>query len=314
MINGDIFGTAILFLQLYIHHSLGAVHHTITSTARVNNEPAHRTINKVLHDFIPLDRFVAPCLAIRRQYQLDRSIRFFNLAFLLHKYRHLSFGDHKDRVWGLLGLANDAEKLRETVNVRLTWQETFIQAARHYVFTPIRQDDWLRGMNVLALASYKTPAPPSTRANARRILPSWVPDYRLAEAAWGVPILDSEFLSNPTRCRRATSLSQACHRAYLSESLDGHDVTAHQVMNFEEQLYPLGSRSSFLREQGFVGMGSPWIREGDVLVVLEGAMVPSILQQVEETEHFTLVSKAFCDGLMDGEVADAGHAEVLSIV
>lgn len=133
---------------------------------------------------------------------------------------------------------------------------------------------------------------------------------KLLTAIWRVPILDHEFLSNPTATRRATDFSrdgwkawaQPAARATITEAKLKRD-------NYDEGLRPQRSRASFLGAKGFVGIGPTSMRQGDLVCVIEGAMFPFILREKDPAESvYTLVGEAYCDGIMDGEAFHMGLA------
>ena len=61
----------------------------------------------------------------------------------------------------------------------------------------------------------------------------------------------------------------------------------------------------FITQKGYVGMGPPDSKTGDVVVVLIGSRVPFVLRP-SDVGKFFLVGEAYCHGVMDGEILGTG--------
>lgn len=62
-------------------------------------------------------------------------------------------------------------------------------------------------------------------------------------------------------------------------------------------------RSPFVTEKGHLGLTSRYVRPGDTVAIIASAELPFILRQ-REGGHFTMVSEAYVDGIMDAEAVD----------
>ncbi|KAF1911339.1 hypothetical protein BDU57DRAFT_543229 [Ampelomyces quisqualis] len=67
-------------------------------------------------------------------------------------------------------------------------------------------------------------------------------------------------------------------------------------------------RSPFVTVKGHLGLTSHTARKGDVVAVIAGAQLPSILRPRDSGKH-ELVGEAYVDGIMDGEAVNAGTWE-----
>jgi hypothetical protein len=80
--------------------------------------------------------------------------------------------------------------------------------------------------------------------------------------------------------------------------------------NYNRQLHnALGGRRIFYTKGGYIGIGPPGVREGDLVTVLHGINVPVLLR--EAGSHFVLVGTCCVAGMMDGEAVKGKEAEVM---
>ena len=100
-IDGDTFSAAVLLLEICSHHWLSMRRDDVV----YNVQHQHKTW--AIHD--P----VQPSVAVRMRYQDQqyRTSRFFNMAHILRRFRHLEFTEPEDRVLGVHALVNDKEAL-----------------------------------------------------------------------------------------------------------------------------------------------------------------------------------------------------------
>ena len=60
-------------------------------------------------------------------------------------------------------------------------------------------------------------------------------------------------------------------------------------------------RNIFVTNQGRLGMASDKVREGDIIAMLLGGEVPTVLRPSETAGHYTFVAECYVHGFMDGE-------------
>ncbi|KAH7388923.1 heterokaryon incompatibility protein-domain-containing protein [Cadophora sp. MPI-SDFR-AT-0126] len=73
------------------------------------------------------------------------------------------------------------------------------------------------------------------------------------------------------------------------------------------------NRRFFRCEGGRLGWGPDQVREGDVICILHGAMVPFVLRSVGQ-DRFEIIGDAYVHGIMDGEAMSLDGVEDMSIV
>lgn len=400
-IDADTFCDAINLLKLYVYHFVG----TLRRTSR--SKETKDIINKILEKTEPIDGPIHPSISMRRQYQFDPNVRFFSMAHILRRFRHLEFTNPRDRVYGVLGLANDWENLGIPIRYSkyVTDETVFTETTKKIIQKDVEDDDPWGGINFMSLCGENPPKIAQSPSTGNR-LPSWVPNLnqqnpftladetrffsshpfnasrgfrhpitreeqdgvdqniflcsvvvidrikrtgvqeaglqkavisiarfaldsreivtsdtssvhpycsepqKLVDARWRVPVLDHEFLSNPTALRRATGLSREGYIALLgmngADSIQNSDTKRN---NYLESLNALKSRMPFLGEKGFLGIGPSNTQKGDLVCVIRGGAFPFILREsrsAAESAYHELVGEAFCDGIMDGEAFHMG--------
>jgi hypothetical protein len=72
-------------------------------------------------------------------------------------------------------------------------------------------------------------------------------------------------------------------------------------------------RSPFVTTKGHLGLTSQCVRQGDVIAVVGGALVPFILRRCDNGKY-RIVSEAYVDGIMDGEAAASSKWEHIELV
>ena len=65
-------------------------------------------------------------------------------------------------------------------------------------------------------------------------------------------------------------------------------------------------RSPFVTQKGHLGLGSQYVRSGDIVAVIARAQVPFVLRGRDDGSY-TIVSEAYMDGIMDGEATVKGE-------
>jgi hypothetical protein len=63
----------------------------------------------------------------------------------------------------------------------------------------------------------------------------------------------------------------------------------------------MSGRCIFQTNQGYIGMGSTDIRQGDVLVILKGARTPFVLRRAGEAQQYRVIGDAYVDEFMQFE-------------
>jgi len=141
--------------------------------------------------------------------------------------------------------------------------------------------------------------------------------------------------------RRSTSWvpirARSCQTAFqrhpdLEERLERLAVDG-DASRFYSSVIPLCERRRlFITLNGYIGLGSDSVREGDVVCVLSGADLPFVLRrirvdnagadesihlasdQISPADHYVLVGECYMEGLMNGEAVAAveGHAAEFS--
>jgi hypothetical protein len=72
-------------------------------------------------------------------------------------------------------------------------------------------------------------------------------------------------------------------------------------------------RAPFVTEKGHPGLSSRHVLRGDLVALIHGAEVPFILRS-QTNGKYKIVSEAYVDGIMDGEVAEGAHWENLAFI
>ncbi|KAF9499148.1 HET-domain-containing protein, partial [Pleurotus eryngii] len=106
---------------------------------------------------------IKPVIHNRNWYHNSEKRKIQTLGYLIHKYRSRpQFADRRDRIYGLLGLACDADTLGIEVDYTKTWEEVYTDATKRIIN---------RGkIDVLSMVEY-----PKTSSR----LPSWVSDLNV---------------------------------------------------------------------------------------------------------------------------------------
>ncbi|KAJ4179443.1 hypothetical protein NW755_012528 [Fusarium falciforme] len=81
--------------------------------------------------------------------------------------------------------------------------------------------------------------------------------------------------------------------------------------NYRDSMSVMLGKRPFLTQMGYLGMGPVEAQPGDAVVILCGGRIPFVLHPLEppgrfregEDSMFSFVGEAYCDGVMDGEVA-----------
>lgn len=74
------------------------------------------------------------------------------------------------------------------------------------------------------------------------------------------------------------------------------------------------SRRLFLTSSGFMGIGPPWMREGDRIAVAFGLIMPVVLRPSQaDANTYILIGPCYVQGIMDGEVVTAFESKPVSV-
>ncbi|KAH6975010.1 heterokaryon incompatibility protein-domain-containing protein [Ilyonectria sp. MPI-CAGE-AT-0026] len=69
-------------------------------------------------------------------------------------------------------------------------------------------------------------------------------------------------------------------------------------------LEKLGDRRFFMTKTGYFGLGPAATQAGDVVCVLRGAFIPTVVRPATN-HHYTIIGECFVHGIMDGEMVDS---------
>lgn len=72
----------------------------------------------------------------------------------------------------------------------------------------------------------------------------------------------------------------------------------------------------YLTKKGYLGLGPGRSQPGDKVIVFHGETIPYLVRPVPERgdNMYLLIGEAYCDGIMDGELADTAEREVFYLV
>ncbi|KAK3489785.1 heterokaryon incompatibility protein [Neurospora crassa] len=163
-------------------------------------------------------------------------------------------------------------------------------------------------------------------------------------ALWRVPIGDQyvAYGVGQQHTKRTDSKVESVYRKfmayyedYASREGDWNDyITAHKAgnkqvnlaadMHMDELLaegyyiallYMQGKRP-YVTKNGYLGMGPGHSKPGDKVVVFHGDTIPYVVRPVPEKgdKVYLLMGEAYCDGIMDGELADTAEREDFYLV
>lgn len=173
------------------------------------------------------------------------------------------------------------------------------------------------------------------RAIAKPTLPQFYKtEQRRAEARWRVPIGDLYWTAASQMQRASSSVAGGeaevgygqcveslrvlveCmglvgeEQERRMEEWDWHGRHARGEVggDYRESMKYMVGKRPFVTGEGYLGMGPAEAAEGDVVVVFCGGRIPFVLRPREGGEGvFEFVGEAYCDGVMDGEAAEAGE-------
>lgn len=170
-VDGDRFCDAVNLLILYYHHHTGMLRFSATPQA-------HDMVGTLDEKIASLSGIIHQSAAVRRQYQLDSSVRRFNMAHILRKCCYLDFEKAKDRVYGVMGMANDREELNIPVRYEASasWQDVYTETTMKIIQKVVESDEPWSGINFLLLCGSNPPRIADSDPADNKGLPSWVPD------------------------------------------------------------------------------------------------------------------------------------------
>ena len=154
------------------------------------------------------------------------------------------------------------------------------------------------------------------------------------EAFWRVPCGDQLWLDN--KRKRATGAGLDAYNALVKEMVFYQSIISHNMdlqqpsmipgVSFDEQMaeYPRLLRSEarrqykvaldrqhdrrpFISLHGYIGLVPTHAKEGDLVVILFGAVQPFVLRRVGQ--QYELVGEAYVYGIMDGEFMEKNPLE-----
>jgi hypothetical protein len=154
-------------------------------------------------------------------------------------------------------------------------------------------------------------------ASAAKNHPIYPSQARRREAEWRVPIADlytyagTTTRPKPEVRRQFEAFVALCELFNLGEdpALSGADmehrhaaVADPDMSHYLTSLETTSGLRPFLTSKGYVGVGPVAMEHGDIVVMLLGARIPYVLRARDEV-GWSLVGEAYCDGVMDGELA-----------
>jgi hypothetical protein len=239
---------------------------------------------------------------------------------LLSQCRHQLTSDPRDRIYALLGLADDA--ISAELDPR--YEETIVQT---FVRTTERLITLQRSLYVLSQAS-------GQETSGVENLPSWVPHWNApaeSREEWlAITQMRSFVEASFTACSDTdavvtlltgnvlklkaiwvdviTSVSfEANHRQLFSARLGSSRNSNDGVRFMKDELEKAitGNRLIFIAQSGLIGIGPRNIKVGDCLFVLAGGKLPFVLRKWR-TKYLTLVGQCCVPGLMHGEATESG--------
>jgi hypothetical protein len=160
------------------------------------------------------------------------------------------------------------------------------------------------------------------------IYPSW---QRREEAEWRVPIADiwEANEAGPGSRQRATHRAMRAlaelrdELAWMESPRQGAPPATMNTRLNEASMYRLGMSKMkgmrpFITRYGYVGVGPGAMCPGDVVVVFFGAQVCSVLRPKGSWtilwKKYQYIGEAYCDGVMDGELAGQRWEEAFILV
>jgi hypothetical protein len=136
------------------------------------------------------------------------------------------------------------------------------------------------------------------------------------EALWRTPIAD-QWRAESMWIRPEPRIGDVYNLLLSSEDakLSMEDYT---MQYFEYMMTATNTRIPFSTKKGYLGLGSKFIRPGDMVMVLFGADVPVVLRETGDG-RYTLIGEAFVSGIMYGEIVEElrGHprrSEIFELV
>ncbi|KAH7628980.1 hypothetical protein B0T09DRAFT_374624 [Sordaria sp. MPI-SDFR-AT-0083] len=93
------------------------------------------------------------------------------------------------------------------------------------------------------------------------------------------------------------------------ESADKMSADAITRLGYLISLQNPSEKLPYLTEKGYLGMSPKHAEPGDLVVVFYGDRVAYVIRPAPEhgENMYTLVGEAYCDGIMDGEIADTAE-------
>lgn len=130
--------------------------------------------------------------------------------------------------------------------------------------------------------------------------------HRWLEAFWRIPTADQMWNVGRARANQTLYTSYAEVRRLMADQAP-FEALSRDAFNYCINLSYQISRKPFLSGRGYVGLVPKHALPGDQLAIVEGASVPYVFRERKGGKHgWELIGEAYVDGLMDGEVLEAG--------
>ncbi|KAL2137335.1 hypothetical protein VTI74DRAFT_3275 [Chaetomium olivicolor] len=203
------------------------------------------------------------------------------LALLRRMYEgnKMDATDERDRIFALLALACDADKLGLKPDYSVDdCGPLFVRVARALIQTTGR-------LEVLSCSQFP-------KASYHRLTTP-------------LPICAADWRSDLHICAIETISFWA---GMVSPEPDCETIQkgVHYTLEMDE----MDHKAPFMSKKGYVGLGPPKMMPGDMIVIFAGAHIPYVLRpSVDRDKHWEYVGEAYCDGVMDGEVWDESKLE-----
>ena len=159
--------------------------------------------------------------------------------------------------------------------------------------------------------------------------PIYASSQRRDEAEWRVPIADNwvAFELGGSAVRRATNRAMRALAEFhilmvwVESGRGGGPQAAPddgEPLMYRLSMGKMSGMPPFMTQLGYVGMGPPGMRSGDVVAILFGARVCSVLRPAATVtgapRQYYYVGEAYCDGVMDGELLGQRSEETFYLV
>ncbi|KAM5350266.1 hypothetical protein ACJ41O_006771 [Fusarium nematophilum] len=155
---------------------------------------------------------------------------------------------------------------------------------------------------------------------------------RREQALWRVPIGDL-YWTPADGTRRASEDVATAYRQCLAswDESDLHGLTSEELkarreewddklrsrqvgQDYRHSMEALSNKCPYMTHKGYLGMGPPGTRPGDVVVVFRGGRIPYVLRPLPGRFRYSFVGEAYCDGIMDGEITRRSAQQTFFVI